>query len=224
VTEWTREALPDGAMLVFAACGTCGLDTLTWIDNELVATTRSARPSATGAYLVQPHHDWCPVWTGIEPELPCPQCGAPVWSWDWQPGYSLRIPGPPLLGGGHIVGPAEVVFGHPAARSVPLSSAKRAPDFDELTVFPCRHVLKGLEGNTVLTRAGALKRAAREWDDQMVLAAAGPLLAAAETAGHAVLADAYRQAVHERTGEMSGLLATLRLLHPAAAQASALVS
>ncbi len=205
---WTRERLPDGVDVVAygSSCRTCGAG---GIDSEMIRSwrqvTRSEEPDEVGQYLIQPHHRWCPVWTGETAELPCPVCGAPVEGYDFENGYSLEVPDALAPGGvGHLVGSGDEVFGHPAARYVG-ATPKPAPSFSKMLVEPCGHELRGDVAYGVVTRAAEIRANRRR---------AEALLQAATQAGHSQLVEAYRRAVRSRSRDASGLLAALRLLHP----------
>jgi len=214
---WTQEPLPvDVRVAAALVCRTCNAEEVSCDWRQAPYTRSTEPPSGSNYYLVQPHEAWCPVWTGLVPDPACPDCGAPVYDVDISPGYSLSVPDP-VLGTAHIVGTADEVFAHPAARRAgAVDAAKRVKSLDKVTVSPCGHTLRGDDFRRVLVRFVDLRRHRVRAEDDAVIAAAGPLLAAAEQAGQTALADAYRTAVRARSRDASGLLAALRILHPQA--------
>lgn len=212
---WTTDPLPDNVRVftLAATCTVCRQQTITLTGRpDRIPETRSVDPDPdTGRYLVQPHERWCPVWTGQAPELPCPECGAPVHDYEYAPGYSLAVPDA-LFGVAHLVGTAEEIFGNPAARAVPFNTATLEPSLSTTSVSPCGHILKGAAALKVVTRGAELRAAAARAEADKVIADAQGLLSAAEAAGQPRLADAYRQAVRTRAATAPGLLAALNLL------------
>jgi hypothetical protein len=208
---WVREALPDDVRTFCFGelCRTCNQNTLSLHE----AYTRSAEPDPDGQYHLQPHHDWCPVWTGETPELACPRCGAPVHSYDYSEGVSLEVPHA-LFGVAHLVGTAEEVYAHPDARYANTMAAPTLePALSKTTVSPCGHVLKGSDALHVVTRAAELRAEKHRAEADQTIADAQQLLDAAEHAGQHALARAYREAVRGHAATAPGLLAALRLLN-----------
>ena len=198
-------------------CTTCRCTDLSSSHDGLSPHTKATEPDSDGVWWLWPHHDWCPTWTGEQPEVACPQCGAPVLAYDFSPGVVLTVPQAVVLPGGHVtdghlLGSMDEVFDHPGAAS--YSKREAAPDFDKVMVSPCGHQLQGGEGRAVLTAVGKVAAAQAEAEADVEIARHAGLLTAVEAAGHGRLADAYRAAVRRRPGEVSGLLAAMKALVP----------
>jgi hypothetical protein len=162
--------------------------------------------------VVQAHRDWCPAWTGRQPEIGCPypigrdeRCGAPISRFESRPGWWLVVPGAgPNLADGHLRAADEAQRHHPGAGRV------RAPMFDEVTVHPCGHVVEDEDARVLLARWGEARAAQQRRVAEERIALHADLLAATESAGHGALVDAYRRAVLAGDGTEAGLLVALR--------------
>jgi hypothetical protein len=213
-TTQTREPLPDGhgSVTVGGTCRTCSATEMCFGTGGDSPWTRSAEPGPDGNYVVQAHRDWCPAWTGRQPEIGCPypigrdeRCGAPISRFESRPGWWLVVPGAgPNLTDGHLRAADEAQRHHPGAGRV------RAPMFDEVTVHPCGHVVEDEDARVLLARWGEARAAQQRRVAEERIALHADLLAATESAGHGALVDAYRRAVLAGDGTEAGLLVALR--------------
>jgi hypothetical protein len=223
---WTREEFPAGrdavAMLPLTVCRTCGCTELRppgdRDDGPPPAFTRSTEPHpAGGGYLVQPHHLWCPAWTGAAPMLPCPACGGPVHGIDSERGYRLIVPDPNRPGRIiHLVGTAGELLAHPHTMLSDTTNRQRLPERDKVTVSPCGDILLGAPAHQVLTAVAALRRQHFTTEAAKTIAESQPLLDAAHRNGRGALADEYITAVRTHAGTTRGLLRALQILDGAA--------
>ena len=209
---WVVEPLPQGASFTTDMCDGCRQTDLTMTSFGFAeVVTRTAEPDDGGVYRVRPHHAWCPVVNGRDPNG-CPVCGAAIASYDWSPGYSVAVPDP-LLGVGHLVGPAHEVFAAPAARTI-TAQPRREKSFDELTMAPCGHRVRGEDARRVLVAAALSAAQRRAAAAAAVFAEEAALLDACEGAGYATVVQAYKRAVLAGSRDANGLRAALLLLRP----------
>lgn len=169
--------------------------------------TRSDEPGADGRYVMHPHHDWCPVWTGETPELACTACGAPVLEWDFSAGVQVTVPhAGPSGRDDYALGTVDEVGRHMGF----ASKAEPCPEFDQLTVKPCGHELRGHEAHPIMDRLRELRLTWAQREADATLAQHAVLLPGACGAGHANLVELYRRAVYGRSKDAAGLLAAIR--------------
>lgn len=222
---WVRTPLPDndGALrmaLPFVDCRTCGPATLTHDGDQWGPYTRTVEPDpGTGLYLLQPHQPWCPIWTGKRAELGCPACGAPIEGYDSSWGYRVPVLDPDTGGVKHLVGNANDIL-DPWPQLAPDEPPTREYTFDRMVLQPCGHTIEGCDAHRLGVRINTWLAARRYKAAEAAIAAYQTLLDAAERATHGMLADAYRGAVHTGSGDASGLLKALILLHPDADKAT----
>ncbi|MEU0078436.1 hypothetical protein ABZY58_11115 [Micromonospora tulbaghiae] len=194
-------------------CRTCGRGELEFTGGRLdTPTTRSVRPGPDGLYQVQPHHRWCPVYTGQTPEVGCPRCGAPVEGIDYRPGYQARVPavGPDgRIRDDHVVGTLDGLHAELPATLV-TAQPRPAPQFDKAYLALCGHTVEGADAQRVFRQVrDVADRRRREQAEATIERHAG-LLSSAEAAGYGQLVLRYRQAVHCRSADAPGILTALR--------------
>lgn len=204
----TRDPLPEGVTEAGFAdpCATCRLTNYIIGGQGAPPHTRSVEPAADGRYLIQPHHDWCPIWTGTTPSIGCPSCGAPVDGYDYTRGFWLVLPAAGPNGGpGHIEATEE------NERRYGWAQRKPAPELDQVTVTPCGDTLQGDDARQVMVQVAQVRadEARREADD--LLARHAAMLGTAVERGQGALVAAYREAVHAGSPEAPGLLKAIRL-------------
>jgi hypothetical protein len=214
---WVRDPLPEGLTTIEVSpepCGTCGSADLTRIDGQWGPVARTARPDPrTGLYMVQAHHEWCPVWTGQLEELACPTCSAPVHDYESRPGYSFLVIDDETGVMRTTAGTVDEVLADLNVRLTHEAPPAREPQFDKLKLGPCGHVLVGCDAHRMIGRIAHVRARRHRAEADAAIAANQHLLTAAEQAGHEPLAHAYRHAVHAGLRTASGLLKALQLLH-----------
>ncbi len=208
---WVNDPLPEGAAWAPAVCPVCKCNELHWHGAgfyELVG--RTAEVVVDGAYLVMPHHEWCPVPFGGDIVNGCPQCGATIIGIEHCPGYTLSVPDP-RHGSAPLTGAAEEILADLRAM-LAEGPPERAVAHDEVKLNPCGHVFTGDDAAEAMIRYRRVAEKEHAAQTEKQLAGDAPLLAAAEAAGYASLVEAYRQAVERRIGTVAGLRAALVLL------------
>lgn len=209
----TRDPLPAGVTVttIGGPCRTCGpADIVFSLDNSWTRlTTRSVDPGPDGRYVIQGHNDWCPVWSGKQPRVAAPCCGAPVRSFHVTYAYWIVVPGagPNGSDGYHLsTGDTEARWGALA------SKRERAPQFDKATLHPCGHTVEGDDVRRVATDVNAAVAADRATTAEAAIERHQDVLTAAEAAGYEALAERYRAAVRGGDKTAAGLLEALRTL------------
>ncbi|MEV5819384.1 hypothetical protein AB0L22_09425 [Micromonospora haikouensis] len=211
----TRQPLPADAntRMRVGRCRTCNNRRVEGGSRGVTTPwTRSVEPVHGDQYEVQYHELWCPVWTGETPQVACPHphCGAPVTEVTYRPGYQVRVPWTSPYGNpGTLVGTLdEIDVGAETFGSETIPD----PQFDKADLAPCGHTVEGTQAQQVRGQFQQVLEGRRRRDAEAEIARHADVLAAAETAGHSVLVEQYRQAVIMGSTDRSGLLAALRTL------------
>lgn len=205
-----KDPLPEGATATPGTCPTCSCTELRIIEREHNAT-RSAEPMADGRYEIHPHFDWCPVLSGVTPEVACLECGAPVWDIGHSPGVVLTMPNAGPYGrDDHWVGSRDDPGYRQNGRWA--TNEKAAPDFDKVTVGPCGHVHEGPRAHEQMAVMSRFLQAQAEREATDEFARHEGLTAAVEAAGMGVLVERWRHAVRTGSVEAVGLLAAIRVV------------
>lgn len=208
---WVHAPVPDRSPWEPDQCGVCHHGNLTFTRGGFVEPITRTVELVDGAYLVRPHHGWCPELTGADPDG-CPVCGSTIVQWDMDPAYSVAMPHL-LFETAHLVGGYdEIGHGLVAASAEPA----RQPGLVKLVVRPCGHTVQGAQAREVLARRAAAESRRRAATAAKTLEADRKLLAAANDAGYGSLTRAYEAAVRSgrSPGTANGLREALLLLCP----------
>lgn len=209
----TRDPLPDGvtSMVSGPPCSVCGPQHLTFSGDGTSPFTRSTEPNADGRYLLQPHAEWCPVWSQETPRIAAPCCGAPVEGYDYTAAYWLVVPG--VGPNGQAVDQRILSTNASEARHGTFPHRRElAPQFDTATLTPCGHTVEGDHAHAVMKAIGVARAEDRRAAAEQTLASQAELLAAATAAGHERIVEQYREAVYRGDGTAAGLLVALKTL------------
>lgn len=206
-----RQPIPNGPQTI-GTCPTCGPADIQISSGEgWYNVTRSQDPGPDGRYEVHPHLDWCPVLTGETPEVACLDCGAPVTEWSESPGVILTMPNAGPHGRddhwlGNVEDPGYVRNSSWASKREP------APDFDRVTVKPCRHEHEGRRAHEMLLAIRTVKAEQAKREAEALFAEHAAVTDAAEAAGHTELVLRWQGAVRSGSREAAGLLAAIRIV------------